>query len=164
MMKRWVVSLFVVLALSAGVVAAQPEAQSVVVADTRAVEKVFTAWQPFQGGVMMWFQDTRQIWVFTNTDSRVTVYPDLWNGSSTVNVTAPVGLFTPQRGFGAIWQALGGSSGLLRWAMSPEVGYDSGARRVVGSELQIDGPGDTEYGVTMLPNSNTGIFRVIDIG
>ncbi len=142
-----------------------PVAQQSSPAVTSAVGQVFASWQPFKGGVMMWWSDTRQIWVMTNSDSRVQVYNDIWSeGMPNPNVAAPSGLFTPIRGFGAIWNLLGAGGSQLGWAMSEHVGYDTAARRSSGGEIEIQGPGNTLYGVTLAQGSSFGTWRVIRYG
>lgn len=128
------------------------------------VDPVFASWQPFTGGVMMWWSDTDQIWVMLNNGT-MTVYSDIWaQGMPNPAVTAPSGYFTPVMGFGAIWQALGGGNSSLGWAMSEHVGYDTAARRASGSEMVIQGPGNTVYAVTLPQNANSGLWRVISYG
>jgi hypothetical protein len=129
------------------------------------VDRVFASWQPFTGGVMMWWSDTRQIWVMTNADGVIRVYNDIWReGMPYPTAQAPSGRFTPIMGFGAIWQLIGGGNSPLGWAMSEHVGYDSAGRRTLGSEWLIQGPGDTLYAVSISPGANVGTWRVISYG
>ncbi|MBZ0293619.1 MAG: hypothetical protein K8L99_13715 [Anaerolineae bacterium] len=129
------------------------------------VDRVFASWQPFTGGVMMWWSDTDQIWVMTNADARVQIFSDIWTqGMPNPSYTPPAGYWTPVMGFGAIWQALGGPNSVLGWGMSYHVGYDTAARRQAGSEIQIQGPGNTLYGVTIASGANVGTWRVISYG
>lgn len=130
------------------------------------VDRVFASWQPFTGGVMMWWSDSDQIWVFTNADSTVRVFNDIWiEGMPNPPYTPPPGYWTPVMGFGAIWQALGGPNSTLGWAMSYHVGYDTAARRITGSnQMQIQGPGNTLYNIVIDPNTNVGTFSVISYG
>jgi hypothetical protein len=126
---------------------------------------VTAVWQPFQGGVMMWFSDTRQIYVMTNADGRVSVYTDPYvEGMADPTAAAPEGLFTPVRGFGQIWQALGGaeSSG-LGWAMAAEIGFDS-ARQPAGRTsytTYVQGPGATVYAITEVPSMDGGYWTQV---
>ncbi len=147
-------------------VVTQPETaqQGAPVVNT-AVGQVFASWQPFTGGVMMWWSDTGQIWVMTNSDGRVQVFNDVWReGMPNPNNAAPSGYFTPIRGFGAIWSLLGAGNSQLGWAMSEHVGYDTAARRTSGGEMEIQGPGNTLYGVSLANGASTGTWRVIRYG
>ncbi|MGQ9887246.1 MAG: LysM peptidoglycan-binding domain-containing protein [Aggregatilineales bacterium] len=126
---------------------------------------VFAAWQPFEGGVMMWFFDTKEIWVMTNADHRVTVYPDTYvEGMADPALAAPTGLFTPVRGFGRVWEALGGPASALGWALAPETGFDS-ARQAASRRsftTYIKGPGDTVYAVTQIPQLGIGLWAQVN--
>lgn len=171
-MRKLTVVLLALMLLSVSVVAqagvelnpiqqGAPSATAVVT----PVDKVFASWMPFTGGVMMWWSDTDQIWVMTNADARVQIFSDIWTqGMPDPAVTAPQRYFVPTMGFGAIWQALGGGNSVLGWGMSSHVGYDTAARRAVGNELQIQGPGNTLYGVVIASGATTGTWRVISYG
>jgi hypothetical protein len=125
---------------------------------------VFAAWQPFEGGVMMWFSDTREIWVMTNADHRVQVFPDTYvEGEPSPTLTAPEGRVVPIRGFGRVWVATGGAEGPLGWALAEETGFDS-ARQSAGSRsftTYIQGPGYTVYAVTLIPQLNIGLWTPV---
>jgi hypothetical protein len=125
---------------------------------------VFAAWQPFQGGVMLWFSDTRQIWVMTNDDQRVQVFDDLYReGEASPAAVAPDGLVTPVRGFGKIWEQLGGAESALGWALTPETGFDS-ARQPASQRsytTYVQGPGLTVYAVTIIPQHDIGLWTQI---
>ena len=122
------------------------------------------AWQPFQGGVMMWFRDTKEIWVMTNVDHRLLVFKDTYiEGEPNPADEAPEGLFTPERGFGKVWRTIGGTESALGWAMSPETGIDT-ARQQAGSRSYtqfIQGPGDTVYSVTRIPQLGLGLWEKV---
>jgi hypothetical protein len=125
---------------------------------------VFAAWQPFQGGVMLWFSDTRQIWVMTNDDQRVQVFDDLYReGEPSPDAVAPEGLVTPARGFGKIWEQLGGAESALGWAMASESGFDS-ARQPAGLRsytTYIQGPAVNIYAITIIPQLEIGLWTQI---
>ena len=144
---------------------ANAQQTTVVPAVTTPVDPVVAAWQPFTGGVMIWWSDTRQIWVFTNTGNTIQVMPDTYTeGMPSPQLTAPEGYFTPVRGFGMAWLLLGGPNSALGWAMSPEIGYDTAARRATGgAEIVVQGPGNTQYGVTIPAGAAAGTWRVIAI-
>lgn len=126
---------------------------------------VTAVWQPFQNGVMMWFSDTSLIYVMTNDDGRVRVFQDAYaEGMADPNAVAPEGLFTPVRGFGLIWQALGGAEGSgLGWAMAQEIAFDS-ARQPAGRTsytTYIQGPGATIYAITEIPGLDQGFWAQV---
>lgn len=119
---------------------------------------VYIVWQPFEHGVMLWFSDTAQIYIMTD-DGQLNVYEDVFvEGQPDPSVVAPSGLFTPVRGFGQIWQALGGAESPLGWATTGEIGYD-GARQAAGRTsytTYIQGPGSNVYAITEIPGAENG--------
>lgn len=125
---------------------------------------VFAAWQPFEGGVMMWFFDTREIWVMTSADHRIQVFPDTFvEGMADPDFEAPVERFVPVRGFGRVWDELGGPESALGWALAPETGLDS-ARQAASRRsftTYIKGPGDTVYAVTQIPQLGIGLWAQV---
>lgn len=122
---------------------------------------VFAAWQPFEGGVMLWFSDTQQIWVLTNADHRIQVYADTFlEGEELPEIDTPDDLYAPVRGFGKVWQALGGPESDLGWALADETGFDS-ARQQAGTRsytTYVQGPGETVYALTFIPGADTGFW------
>lgn len=124
---------------------------------------VFGVWQPFEGGVMLWFSDVQQIYVMTN-DGQFRVYEDLFvEGQPDPSAQPPSERFAPVRGFGQIWAALGSADGSLGWALTPEVGYDA-ARQAAGRSsytTYIQGPGTTVYAITQLPGSEVGYWAQV---
>ena len=124
---------------------------------------VFGVWQPFEGGVMLWFSDVKQIFVMTH-DGRLHIYADQYvEGQPEPDAQAPSGRFTPVRGFGQLWDALGGADSPLGWALSAEVGYDA-ARQAAGNTsytTYIQGPGSTVYAVTEIPGMETGYWAQV---
>lgn len=126
---------------------------------------VTAVWQPFEGGVMMWFSDTRQIYVLTNADGRIQIFNDTYvEGSPDPTATAPEGLLTPIRGFGLVWQTMGGAEASgLGWALASEIGFDS-ARQPAGRTsytTYIQGPGDTVYAFTEIPGIERGFWAQV---
>lgn len=81
------------------------------------------AYQPFENGVMMWISDTGQILVLT-ADGRARYYTDTFQeGMPNPEAVAPEGLLTPVRGFGRVWEFLGGAEASgLGWATRLETG------------------------------------------
>lgn len=86
---------------------------------------VYAVAQPFEYGWMVWFSDTREIFVFTEGD-RFQIFEDTWEeGQPDPAEDAPEGLHTPVRGFGRIWAQLGGVESELGWGTAVEAGYDA---------------------------------------
>jgi hypothetical protein len=124
---------------------------------------VYAVWQQFEHGVMLWFSDTAQVYVMDD-GGRLRVYEDKYvEGQPDPADQAPGGRFTPVRGFGVIWSALGGADSPLGWATTREVGYD-GARQAAGHTsytTYIQGPGSTVYAVTQLPGAEIGYWAQV---
>jgi LysM domain len=124
---------------------------------------VYAVWQPFEHGVMIWFSDTKQIYVMTS-DGQMQAYVDQYvDGQPDPGEQAPNGLITPVRGFGLIWEALGGANSPLGWAQTKEVGYDA-ARQAAGRTsytTYIAGPGSTVYAMTQIPGGMVGYWAQI---
>jgi hypothetical protein len=114
--------------------------------------------QPFQDGLMLWFSDTHQIWVLTDSDQRVQVFDDLYQeGDPDPADKAPSGLFTPKRGFGRVWK-LSGAQNPLGWATAQESGVDI-ARQPAGKvsyTTYLQPQGGAIYAVTILPGEDSG--------
>lgn len=160
-MKRLLLALITTLILSISVASAQDAQVSAAV--LTPVTNMWAAWQPFQNGVMMWWQDTDQIWIMNN-NGQIVVYPDIYV-EGLGNPPANGCQIVPVRGFGMYWSALGGASGTgLGCPLAPELGYDT-AGRLVGTNgsIIIDGPGETSYEVNIPTGSNIGVWRVIRI-
>jgi hypothetical protein len=122
---------------------------------------VFGAWQPFEGGVMLWFSDTKEIYVLFNEGRRVQVFADPYLvGQPEPTMMPPDNRTAPVRGFGLVWQDLGADDGSLGWAMAEEIGFDS-ARQAAGRQsftTYIQGPGATVYAVTIIPGTDGGYW------
>ncbi|MDX2163537.1 MAG: hypothetical protein SF162_19640 [bacterium] len=95
----------------------------------------YGAVQPFEAGSLVWFADTGLIYALFD-DGRGAIFRDTFReGDPDPTAAAPDGLFTPVRGFGAVWIALGGAAGPLGWALMPET----------GAEIQRQGAGRLSY-------------------
>lgn len=92
---------------------------------------VWAAWEPFEGGYMLWRSDTDQVYVLYlgNGANRSTgtweVREDRWPGTEgSVGIPPPTGRYEPIRGFGWLWREhLGGPTGRLGWALEEEKGF-----------------------------------------
>src|SRR5690606_11903048 len=124
-------------------------------------QAVFAAWQPFQGGIMMWFFDRDEIWVMLNEGNRLLILEDIYEeGAPELDDEAPDDLFTPTRGFGQAWDRLGKAEGVMGWGVQESIGFDS-ARQAAGPRsftTYIQGPGETVYAVTYIPQLDIGYW------
>ena len=124
---------------------------------------VFAVFQPFERGALLWFGDTRQIYVLTE-NGRLRVYQDSFvEGMPDPADVAPEGLLTPVRGFGRLWETLGGATGPLGWATAPEVGFDS-ARQAAGRTsytTYIQGTDSRVYAFTEIPGVAVGYWQEV---
>jgi hypothetical protein len=82
------------------------------------------AYEPFEGGHMVWRGDTREIYVLYDNGSYET-YQDTWNEGEPINIeeTPPQGLLPPVRGFGKLWTSQPSVRDRLGWATAEEIGY-----------------------------------------
>jgi hypothetical protein len=125
----------------------------------------FGVWQPFENGVMMYFADSKEIYVMTNADNRVQVFPDTFveGMADAIYDDIPEGRFAARRGFGIVWNQLGGPGSPLGWALAEEIGFDT-ARQPAGRvsySTYIKGPGDVVYAVTLVPDTDAGYWTQI---
>jgi hypothetical protein len=130
-----------------------------------------TAWQPFEHGVMMWFRDCDRILVMFSASGTPLAggfvwVEDNWETSmGNPSANPPQFRFTPQRGFGHIWQQ-NNVREALGWGLARELGYDSSEMDCDPGEdnsYEIDGPGDTEY-LIVFGDGNSGAWATTDIG
>jgi hypothetical protein len=154
-MTRHMTAIILSLGLMLGLVSIAA-AQEDPLKDSVFTDSVFAAWQPFENGVMMWFEDTDQIWVFDNNGS-LRIYDDEDGGGSADSSCSS----TPINGFGAIWN--GYESGNLGCPLADELGFETSARRDVGG-IQIQGPGATVYEASISAGSSSGNWTLINIG
>jgi serine/threonine-protein kinase len=95
---------------------------------TRGVYSIWTAYEPFEGGWMVWREDTDEIWVLYHNHVWES-FPNQWyEGDPTYtcpdiapNQSPP----TPLRGFGKLWCTHAGVRNQLGNALSAETGSDS---------------------------------------
>ncbi len=116
-------------------------------------------WQPFSGGAMLWFSDTREIWVLTRADNRLQIVPDTYQeGAADPTATPPDGQFVPQRGFGKVWAEVKGLSSRLGFATQPEqpAQFELQQAGRVSYTTYLRVPDQVTYAVTLLPGESTG--------
>ena len=102
------------------------------------------AYQPFQGGFMLWRGDMRYILVLAN-GGQVYRYPDTWTEGEpipTVEAPPPPGLEAPARGFGKVWALNPSVRQVLGWPTGGEQSYtlrtqQSGAPRYARTYMTL---------------------------
>lgn len=86
---------------------------------------VYAAYQPYDGGFMIWRSDSGDIFVFYNFGA-VSTYPVSYYGSfpeNPVTLPTPPGKVRPISGFGRVWGSQPYFQAQLGWAVAPEQGY-----------------------------------------
>lgn len=119
------------------------------------------ALQVFERGQMFWVGTTGEIFVLIE-DGSVRVYQDTFvEGNPDPTAEAPDGLYTPVRGFGIVWEALGGAdaNGRLGWAAAQEtsaqVTYQAAGRTSYTTYFRVNA---TVYAVTLYPGRESGYW------
>ena len=89
-----------------------------------AAQTVWSAWQPFESGHMIWRQDSDDLFVYAN-DGNWSQFEDDWNDQALTNIrgTPPTGLQSPVRGFGYLWETNDDVYADLGWAEAAEKGF-----------------------------------------
>lgn len=84
----------------------------------------WAGWQPFEHGFMIWREDQKVIYHFSD-QQQWQAWPDRWSGTAATNRrgNAPAGLQAPVRGFGAIWEREDSVFAALGWAKDGEKGF-----------------------------------------
>lgn len=121
-------------------------------------QMVTAAGQLFEGGLMIWRQDTGKIWVIDN-NSTVRVFDDTYReGDPDPTEIAPSGLFVPTRGFGKVWALLPDDHEPLGWATSFEsqitLRLQPAGRVSYTTYVQL--PDNAVYALTLLPGQDSG--------
>ena len=88
-----------------------------------AAQTVWSAWQPFERGHMIWRQDNDAMFVFANA-GEWKQFADNWSDQALSNSrgTPPFGMQSPVRGFGYLWETEDEVYQKLGWATDPEKG------------------------------------------
>jgi hypothetical protein len=100
------------------------------------------AYQPFEGGVMIWDGvDAASIYVVVNGGEWFGRPDNFHKGDpeSDPALTPPQGLYQPRRGFGLLWRGEDGLRQALGWALAAEVGLEGTAQPFEGG-YAIAGP------------------------
>ncbi len=101
---------------------------------------VWAAYQPFEGGQMVWRSDTREIYVLYS-DGDYETYVDTWQEGESVVIagTPPHGLQAPVRGFGKLWTNQPDVRERLGWAIAVESGYTMAVETIPGGSGRYPG-------------------------
>ncbi|MFQ5496158.1 MAG: WD40/YVTN/BNR-like repeat-containing protein [Phycisphaerae bacterium] len=89
--------------------------------------QISAAFQPFEGGVMIWRGDTRTIYVLYD-DGSWDGFEDTWTPEEPdldPNIQPLAGLEQPARGFGKVWREQPGVRDRLGWGLRSEEAYAS---------------------------------------
>jgi len=86
---------------------------------------VWSAWQPFERGFMLWRSDTDAAYGFTGSSEGLWLeLSDRWDGSTPASRgDPPAGLQAPIRGFGYVWSRNDDLFHDLGWAIDQEKGF-----------------------------------------
>lgn len=85
------------------------------------------AWEPFEGGQMLWRGDLQQVYVLYAPGTWA-VYDDEWREGDLEwdpSIRAPDGLYQPGRGFGLVWRERAGVRDVLGWATATEASFNA---------------------------------------
>ena len=83
--------------------------------------------QPFEGGIMIWLEVTKSIFVFYK-DERWQRFDDTWmedQAESDPGIVASEGRYQPIRGFGKVWREQSDVRERLGWALGVELAFES---------------------------------------
>ena len=81
------------------------------------------AYQTFEGGVMVWRSDTRQVYGLMSSGSAFLVTETFDGGQNTWGGDIPEGRYLPQNGFGQVWASNDGVRAGFGWGTAEERGY-----------------------------------------
>jgi YVTN family beta-propeller protein len=109
--------------------------------------EVTLAEEAFERGRMFWRGDSRRIYVLYD-DHTWQAFADTWQEGQPQddpNLTAPLGLFQPKRGFGKVWrEELGGPASQIGWAREEERGF-TGVVQAFGGGIILESDYGTAY-------------------
>ena len=108
-----------------------------------AGKTLWSSWQPFERGHMIWRQDDDAVFAFDNV-GEWTRFSDDWDNQALTGDrgTAPEGMQTPVRGFGYLWETDDDVFSDLGWATDEEKGFCALAQEFAGGTLLIGDPVD----------------------
>jgi hypothetical protein len=110
-----------------------------------AAQTTAGAWQPFEGGDILWRQDLNLIYVLPKSGAWQP-YGDTWEDGDLQfdsAIIAPNGLYQPVRGFGKVWREKTGVRETVGWGTREEVGGTAQLQQFVGGfALALDSAAD----------------------
>jgi hypothetical protein len=124
-------------------------------------DTIWAAYEPFEGGHMVWRSDTQQI-IVLYTDGSYEIYEDTWQEGDPVEIpgSPPLGFYAPVRGFGNLYASRPDLRGRLGWATALEEGYtmrvetiQGGSGRYSGTSVYFSLPNDDT--VNLYPFTST---------
>lgn len=107
--------------------------------DCRTADPVNTsaAYQSFEGGLMIWRSDTRQVYGLLNNGSAFLTTEASDGTPVSWGEATPAGRFLPQNGFGLVWTTSDSIRLNLGWGTAPEEGYSGWFQRGVNGPLHV---------------------------
>ena len=115
-------------------------------AATPDVATYSAVYQSYQGGVMLYIAEFRQVWVLVETTGKrggpYYRFDDMFvdgDAEEIAGLLVPDGLLQPHRGFGRIWREQPGLRGQLGWATNYELPFAMRAARVASGALDARG-------------------------
>jgi hypothetical protein len=85
---------------------------------------VWSAWETFERGAMLWRSDTNLAYLFDGATARWEPVVQGWDGQSLPSRgVPPAGLLAPERGFGYVWAIRDDVFDRLGWATGRELGF-----------------------------------------
>ena len=99
------------------------------------------AYQPFQGGTLLWLQGNRTIYVLYASGQYETYTDTFREGDpeSDPALVPPAGLYQPVRGFGLVWRTNERVRDGLGWALAPEAGFQGWSQSYSGVGMHTSG-------------------------
>jgi hypothetical protein len=120
---------------------------------------ILGAQQLFQNGMMLWREDTHEIWVIMNNSTKLEVFEDTYvDGEADPTASPPSTFFVPKRGFGKVWAQLGSEKSALGWGTGPEaqISLTIQAAGRVSYTTYVQIPDGGIYAATVLPHQSVG--------
>ncbi len=93
---------------------------------SRAQESTYAAYQPFEHGLMLWFENSGVVWTLSHQGMSLGTFQEIGYGNMPDNPVSdqpPSGLIKPVNAFGRVWGNFPAIRAQLGWAIGPEQGY-----------------------------------------
>jgi hypothetical protein len=116
--------------------------------------------QVFEGGTMYWWGNTLQIYVLMDGRGWERYTDTYRDGENLPPLTAPPGLYAPERGFGKVWRATPAIENALGWGTTPEIAMTGVLQRFASGTMlysqSVNGHGKQIY--VVLSDGSFGIY------